>query len=223
MTAEKRALSRPIGVLALQGDFAAHGRTIEALDQPWIEIKYPEQLKDVSGLILPGGESTTLTKLLRENFFLEPIVSASCAGMPVYGSCAGAILLSKEVIGNDTATLGLIDVVTQRNAYGRQIDSFIAHEPCPTFGPPDLEMVFIRAPVVRCVGTGVEVLATCKDHPVFLRQGNAMLTTFHPELSDDTRIHGLFVEMALQAEAVTKMRGSLKGIDTAVDREVDRV
>jgi 5'-phosphate synthase pdxT subunit len=201
MTAEKRALSRPIGILALQGDFAAHGLSIEALGQPWVEIRYPRQLKDVSGLILPGGESTTLTKLLKQNSFLEDIISAARGGMPVYGSCAGAILLSQEVIGNETATLGLMDVVTQRNAYGRQIDSFIAHEPCPAFGAPDLEMIFIRAPIVKRVGTGVEVLATCKGHPVFLRQGKTMLTTFHPELSDDTRIHGLFVEMVLEAEA----------------------
>jgi 5'-phosphate synthase pdxT subunit len=203
MNTKNRTLSKPIGVLALQGDFAAHGLSIEALGQPWVEIKYPEQVREISGLILPGGESTTLTKLLNQNSFMEEIISAARRGMPVYGSCAGAILLSQEVIGNDTATLGLMDVVTQRNAYGRQIDSFIAYEPCPAFGPPDLEMVFIRAPLVRRVGTGVEVLATCKDQPVFLRQGNALLTTFHPELSDDTRIHGLFVGMALEAEGAT--------------------
>lgn len=193
-------MRRPVGILALQGDFAAHGTAVESLGQPWIEIRYPEQIDGVSGLILPGGESTTLTKLLGGNSFIDKIVSVARSGTPVYGSCAGAILLSQEVIGNDTATLGLIDVVTQRNAYGRQIDSFIAFEPCPAFGPPDLEMVFIRAPLVCRVGTGVEVLATCKDQPVFLRQGNCMLTTFHPELSDDTRIHELFIKSALEAE-----------------------
>jgi 5'-phosphate synthase pdxT subunit len=203
MKHEDKTLSRPIGILALQGDFAAHGLAIEALGQLWTEIRYPEQIDDISGLILPGGESTTLTKLLRQSSFLETIVSAARAGMPVYGSCAGAILLSQEVEGNDTATLGLIDAVTQRNAYGRQIDSFIAYEPCPALGPPDLEMVFIRAPLVRRVGTNVEVLAACKGHPVFLRQGNAMLTTFHPELSDDTRVHGMFLEMALEADTST--------------------
>ena len=200
MNAEIKSLSRPIGILALQGDFAAHGLSVEAVGQPWVEIRYPEQIRDISGLILPGGESTTLTKLLKQYSFSEEIISAARRGMPVYGSCAGAILLSQEIIGNETATLGLMDVVTQRNAYGRQIDSFIAYEPCPAFGPPDLEMVFIRAPMVKRVGTGVDVLASCKDHPVFLRKGNVMLTTFHPELSDDTRIHGLFVEMVLEAE-----------------------
>lgn len=196
-------MRRPIGVLALQGDFAAHGRAIEAVDRPWTEIRYPEQIEGISGLIIPGGESTTLTKLLSQGSFSEKIVSAARGGMPIYGSCAGAILLSQEVIGNGTVPLGLIDVATQRNAYGRQIDSFIAHAPCPAFGPPDLEMVFIRAPLVTRVGAGVEVLASCKAHPVFLRKNNIMLTTFHPELSDDTRIHGLFVAMALEAEAAS--------------------
>jgi len=200
MSAKTRPLRRPIGVLALQGDFAAHGRAIAALGRTCVEIRYPEQIESISGLIIPGGESSTLTKLMAQDSFAEKIVSAARGGMPVYGSCAGAILLSREVIGNGTVPLGLIDVATQRNAYGRQIDSFIAHAPCPALGPPDLEMVFIRAPIVERVGTGVEVLASWKDHPVFLRQKNVMLTTFHPELSDDLRIHRLFVETALEAE-----------------------
>jgi 5'-phosphate synthase pdxT subunit len=208
MDSKITALRRPVGILALQGDFAAHGTAIESLGRGWTEIRYPEQIDRVSGLILPGGESTTLTKLLGEDSFIEKIVSAARAGMPVYGSCAGAILLSREVEGSETATLGLMDVVIRRNAYGRQVDSFIAFEPCPALGPPDLEMIFIRAPLVGRVGTGVEVLATCNNQPVFLRQENCMFTTFHPELSDDTRIHGLFVEMVLKAEAQAATAGA---------------
>lgn len=165
-----------------------------------MEIRYPGQIQDISGLILPGGESTTVAKLLSEDSFSEAIVSADRRGMPVYGSCAGAILLAEGMACNRHGTLALMDILIERNAYGRQVDSFIAHAPCPAFGPPDLEMVFIRAPMVRRLGTGVEVLASWKDNPVFLRQGNVMITTFHPELSDDLRIHRLFAEMALEAE-----------------------
>jgi 5'-phosphate synthase pdxT subunit len=189
-----------MGVLALQGDFAAHGRAVEAAGQPWIEVKYPEDLRDVSALIIPGGESTTLMKFLSGSPISEEIVSLAHRGVPVYGSCAGAILLAGEIMGERNSALGLMDIAIERNAYGRQIDSFIASSPCPELGPPDLEMVFIRAPVVRRVGTDVKVLASWKDHPVFLKQGNVLLTTFHPELSPDTRIHRMLAAMALQAE-----------------------
>lgn len=200
MAQEQGRLSRPMGVLALQGDFAAHGRAVEAAGQPWIEVKYPEDLRDVSALIIPGGESTTLMKFLSGSPISKEIVSLAHRGVPLYGSCAGAILLAGEIIGERNSALGLMDISIERNAYGRQIDSFIASAPCLELGPPDLEMVFIRAPVVRRVGTDVKVLASWKGHPVFLKQGNVLLTTFHPELSPDTRIHRMLATMALQAE-----------------------
>lgn len=200
MAQEQRRLSRPIGVLALQGDFAAHGRAVEAAGQPWTEVKYPEGLRNVSALIIPGGESTTLMKFLSGSPISEEIVSLAHRGVPVYGSCAGAILLASEIMGERNSALGLMDIAIERNAYGRQIDSFIASAPCPELGPPDLEMVFIRAPVVRRVGTDVKVMASWRGHPVFLKQENVLLTTFHPELSPDTRIHRMLATMALQAE-----------------------
>ncbi len=202
MSRETERLDRPIGVLALQGDFAAHGRAVAALGRPWVEIRRPEEISRVSGLILPGGESTTVSKFLSEDSFFDAILSASRDGMPVYGSCAGAILLAREIIGDSQRALGLIDVQIERNAYGRQVDSFMAGGPCPALGPPDIEMIFIRAPIVRKVGKGVEVLATWDDRPVFMRQGRAMITTFHPELSSDDRVHGLFVRSALDAQKV---------------------
>jgi 5'-phosphate synthase pdxT subunit len=200
MSHELPRLERPIGVLALQGDFAAHGAVLDAVGQPWAEIRYPDELRNVSGLILPGGESTTVTKLLSRSAFSQAIISRARAGMPVYGTCAGAILLAREVTGNGAGTLPLMDVRIERNAYGRQIDSFIGRGPCPALGPPDLQMVFIRAPIVRRVGPGVEVLASWRGDPVFLKQDNVMVTTFHPELSSDTRVHRLLARMALEAE-----------------------
>jgi 5'-phosphate synthase pdxT subunit len=200
MSTESPRLERPIGVLALQGDFAAHGAALDAVGQPWIEVRYPRDLREVSGLILPGGESTTVTKLLSQSSFSDAIISRARGGMPVYGTCAGAILLAREVIGDGGGTLALMDVRIERNAYGRQIDSFIGRGSCPALGPPELEMVFIRAPIVRGVGPGVQVLASWHDDPVFLKQDAVMLTTFHPELSTDTRVHRLLARMALEAE-----------------------
>jgi 5'-phosphate synthase pdxT subunit len=196
-------LDLPVGILALQGDFAAHGRSLDRLGQPWIEVRYPDEIKGISGLVLPGGESTTVSKLMTEGAFPKAICALTDLGMPVYGSCAGAIMLAREVTGNRLPSLGLMDILIERNAYGRQIDSFIAHAPCPALGPPDLEMVFIRAPIVRRAGQGVEVLASWKEQPVFLRQDNIMITTFHPELSADTRIHETFVRMALESQSAS--------------------
>jgi len=207
MINEEKWTCRPVGVLALQGDFAAHGSALERAGCGWVEVRHPREVKEVSGLVIPGGESTTLTKFLQRDSFAQTIVEAARSGMPLYGSCAGAILLSNEVIGNDTVPLRLIDVAIERNAYGRQIDSFVAHAPCPALGPPELEMVFIRAPIVRRVGAGVEVLAYWRDDPVFLRQGNVLLTTFHPELTEDPRVHRFFASMIEKAERAA-VRGS---------------
>lgn len=200
MAHDSARLKTPIGVLAVQGDFAAHGSVLEALGRPWIEVRYPDDLRKVSALIIPGGESTTLVKFLSRDSFAEEIVSRARSGMPVYGTCAGAILLAREVTGNGHGALDLIDVSIERNAYGRQIDSFIGSGPCPSLGPPDLQMVFIRAPIVRRVGPAVETLASWHDDPVFLKQDNVIITTFHPELSSDTRVHRLLAHMAIEAE-----------------------
>jgi 5'-phosphate synthase pdxT subunit len=196
-------LHRPLGILALQGDFAAHGRVLDRLGRPWVEVRYPSEAEEVSGLVIPGGESTTISKLMTHGAFAEAIASVAGRGAPVYGSCAGAIMLAREVTGNSLPSLGLIDVRIERNAYGRQIDSFVAKTPCTELGPPDLEMVFIRAPIVRSVGPEVDVLASWSDNPVFLRQNNVMLTTFHPELSDDLRIHEMFVRLAIAAQGAS--------------------
>jgi 5'-phosphate synthase pdxT subunit len=189
-----------LGILALQGDFAAHGRSLDKLGQPWVEVRYPAEIEGVSGLVLPGGESTTVSKLMTEGSFPDAISALAKRGAPVYGSCAGAIMLASEVTGNKLPSLGLMDILIERNAYGRQIESFIARAPCPILGPPDLEMVFIRAPIVRRAGPGVEVLASWDGLPVFLKQNNILITTFHPELSADTRIHEMFSRLALESQ-----------------------
>jgi 5'-phosphate synthase pdxT subunit len=170
-----------IGVLALQGDFDAHRKRLEQLGAKILLVKKPEQLDLIDGLVIPGGESGTFLRLLGEAGFakLKEFVRLK----PTFGTCAGAILLAKEV--ENPTQLG-------RNAYGRQIDSSIREG---LFCNAPLEMVFIRAPKIERVGPGVEILATESKHPVAVRQGNAMAATFHPELSDDVRVHKAFLEM----------------------------
>jgi 5'-phosphate synthase pdxT subunit len=187
-----------IGVLALQGDFDAHRRRLEELGAEVVLVKKPEQLDEIEGLVIPGGESGTFLKLLGEEGFekLKQFVRLK----PTFGTCAGAILLASEVENPKQAGLGAIDMRIRRNAYGRQIDSSIRegqflesslnHQP----GSP-LEMVFIRAPKIDHVGSGVEVIATEGTDPVAVRQGTAMAATFHPELSNDTRMHKAFLDL----------------------------
>ena len=187
-----------IGVLALQGDFDAHRRRLEELGAAVILVKKPEQLDEIDGLVIPGGESGTFLKLLGEAGFekLKQFVRLK----PTFGTCAGAILLAKEVENPSQAGLGALDIRVRRNAYGRQIDSSIRegkflHDPQGDRSESPLEMVFIRAPKISHVGEGVEVLATEGADPVAVRQGRAMAATFHPELSDDTRIHQAFLDL----------------------------
>ena len=179
-----------IGVLALQGDFDAHRRRLEELGAKVVLVKKPEQLDEIDGLIIPGGESGTFLKLLGEEGFekLKPFVQVK----PTFGTCAGAILLAKEVENPQQAGLGAIDIAIRRNAYGRQIDSSIREG---KLGASPLEMVFIRAPKISRVGPGVEVIATEGKDPVAVRQGRVMAATFHPELSDDTRVHQTFLDL----------------------------
>jgi len=189
-----------IGVLALQGDFDAHRRRLEELGAQVVLIRKPEQLDDIDGLIIPGGESGTFLKLLGEAGFekLKEFVRLK----PTFGTCAGAILLAKEVDNPRQTGLGAIDIGVRRNAYGRQIDSSIREGRLVlgNLGGSPLEMVFIRAPKIERVGYGVEVIAMEGSDPVAVRQGNVMASTFHPELSDDTRVHEAFMEMVRQNE-----------------------
>jgi pyridoxal 5'-phosphate synthase pdxT subunit len=189
-----------IGVLALQGDFDAHRRRLEQLGAEVVLVKKPEQLDEIDGLIIPGGESGTFLKLLGEEGFekLKQFVRLK----PTFGTCAGAILLASEVENPKQAGLGAIDIRIRRNAYGRQLDSSIREgqllqSSLNNQPGPALEMVFIRAPKIERVGAAVEVLATeGKDNvPVAVRQGRAMAATFHPELSEDTRIHRAFLDL----------------------------
>lgn len=195
--------SMKIGVLALQGDFDAHRRRLEELGAEVVLVKKSEQLDQIDGLVIPGGESGTFLKLLGEAGFQK--LKAFVKAKPTFGTCAGAILLASEVENPEQAGLGALDIRIRRNAYGRQIDSsiregkFLAdlkrHLNAPDVGGKPLEMVFIRAPKIVHVGEGVEVLATEGSDPVAVRQGKAMAATFHPELSPDPRVHQAFLEM----------------------------
>jgi len=184
-----------IGVLALQGDFVAHRRRLEELGAEVLLVKKPEQLDEIDGLVIPGGESGTFLKLLGDAGFekLKQFVQAK----PTFGTCAGAILLAREVDNPKQEGLGALDIRIRRNAYGRQIDSSIREGRLiqDKLGDSPLEMVFIRAPKIEHVGEGVEVIATEGADPVAVRQGRAMAATFHPELSDDTRIHRAFLDL----------------------------
>ena len=187
-----------IGVLALQGDFDAHRRRLGELGANVVLVKKPEQLDEIDGLVIPGGESGTFLKLLGEEGFekLKQFVRLK----PTFGTCAGAILLASEVENPKQAGLGAIDIRIRRNAYGRQVDSSIREgqllqNPLDDKTASPLEMVFIRAPKIERVGPGVEVIATEGTDPVAVRQGTVMAATFHPELSDDTRVHQAFLEL----------------------------
>jgi len=182
-----------IGVLALQGAYDAHARTITALGATPRLIRRPDQLDGVDGLIIPGGESTTFLKHLERDGFFD-VLNTFVRETPTFGTCAGVILLAKDVLNPPQASLAALDVTVERNAYGRQIDSTILNEPTSLPGGP-IEMVFIRAPRITRTGDGVEILATRDGSPVLVRQGTLLAATFHPELSGDTRVHKLFLDM----------------------------
>ena len=182
-----------IGVLALQGDYDAHRRMLERLGATVALIKKPEQLDSIDALVIPGGESSTFLKFLEQGGFLEKLRDF-VRTKPTFGTCAGAILLAKEVSNPSQESLGALDIRIRRNAYGRQMESSI-HQGSTSLGRAPLEMVFIRAPKIERVGSGVEILAREGDDPVLVRQGKTMAATFHPELSDDTRVHGEFLKM----------------------------
>ena len=182
-----------IGVLALQGAFEAHAKALTALGVTAKLIRTPAELKDLDGLIIPGGESTTFLKFLERGGFLDALQSF-VATTPTFGTCAGAILLAKDVHNPTQHSLAVLDIAVERNAYGRQIDSTILTAPTKLDGGP-LEMVFIRAPRITRTGPAVETLATRDGAPVLVRERHLLAATFHPELSADTRVHRLFLDM----------------------------
>jgi 5'-phosphate synthase pdxT subunit len=186
-----------IGVLAIQGDYAAHAEALAACGAEPVEVRNPEELEELDGLILPGGESTTMLKFLGKRHFFD-VLKTYCSTHPVFGTCAGAILLAREVRNPAQRSLGVLDAVVERNAYGRQIDSTILTAKTELDGGP-LEMVFIRAPRIVAVGAGVEVLARRDGSPALVRQGHTMAATFHPELSSDRRVHRAFVQIVASA------------------------
>jgi 5'-phosphate synthase pdxT subunit len=185
-----------IGVLALQGAFREHRWMLERCGAEVVEIRRPEELDDVAGLVLPGGESTTIGKMMVDWGLMEKIKKRYAQGMAIYGTCAGMILLCKEIIGSDQPRLGLLDATVRRNAFGRQRESFEADLHVPEFGEEPVRAVFIRAPLIESVASHVKVMAEVNGKIVIARQDNILVSSFHPELTHDDRIHKYFVGMA---------------------------
>jgi len=194
-----------IGVLALQGDVVEHIAAMERAGSATIAVKTPADLKRVDGLVVPGGESTTVTKLLHRFGLWEPMQQRTRAGMPLWGTCMGMIVVSAGVADMDQETLGLLDVDVRRNAFGRQNDSAEVELPIPVLGEPAFPAVFIRAPWIERVGDGVRVLASYRGHGVMVQQGNVLGTSFNPELTQDDRVHAYFLNM-VRAAHVGKQR-----------------
>ena len=184
-----------LGVLALQGDVREHMRALEDAGATPVEVRYTDELQSVDGLVVPGGESTTIGKLLDRFGLLEALRTRAEEGMPLYGTCAGAILMARTVVGREDAPLrlGVMDMSVRRNAYGRQVDSFETDLVIEGLDG-GFRAVFIRAPVIEEVGPQVEVLATHRGVPVLVREGPLLASTFHPEMTGDNRVHELFVE-----------------------------
>ena len=192
-------MSVRIGVLALQGDFAEHGAMLGRLGAETVEVRQPSDIDGLEGLIIPGGESTTIGKLMMRYNLREPIRDLAAAGTPIWGTCAGLILLARNV-GRNQPLLNLLDITVERNAFGRQTDSFETDLEIDGISGGPFPAVFIRAPVVREVGPGVQVLSRLDDGTIVaVRHGRLFGTSFHPELTGDTRLHAEFVEMARHA------------------------
>jgi len=187
---------RKIGVLALQGAFRRHADVLDALGASPVEVRTPDDLSGVEALVLPGGESTTMSRLLALSGLFEPVAERLAAGMPAFGTCAGLILLSAEIVDGrpDQRCFGALDVAVRRNAFGPQVESFEADVTVDGLPGGDFPAVLIRAPVIERVGPGVEVLASVDGRPVLCRQGVVLAAAFHPELSADLRLHRFFLE-----------------------------
>ena len=182
-----------VGVLALQGAFREHVAAVASLGATAREVRQLKDIEGIDALIIPGGESTTIGKLLNEWNMLEPLRQRILDGMPVYGSCAGLILLCRDIENSDQPRLGVLDATVRRNAFGRQVDSFETNLSIPEIGADPLPAVVIRAPVITGVGAGVKVLAEVNGQAVAVRQNNILATSFHPELTPDTRMHSYFL------------------------------
>jgi 5'-phosphate synthase pdxT subunit len=195
-----RAKAVPVGILASQGDFAAHARVLAAVGADAVEVRTPDQLADVAALVIPGGESTTISKAIDRDALADPIRAHAAAGKPILGTCAGMIVC-------DRAHLGIADVLARRNAFGRQLASFEADLQVAGLGPEPMRAVFIRAPWIEEVGAGVEVLATVDGHPVAVREGRIVLVSFHPELAEDARLHALLMALAEGRPAAARGSG----------------
>ena len=186
-----------IGVLALQGDFREHVAALNSSGVQAVEVRLPSHLEGLSGLIIPGGESTTIGKLLAEFDLMRPLRERIQGGFPVYGTCAGMIVMAKDIGDHDQPLLGVMDMQVERNAFGRQVDSFEVELPILGIEGGPVHAVFIRAPLVRSVEPNVQVIGQLDDGTIVAaRQGNMLATAFHPELTGDSRVHRLFVEMA---------------------------
>jgi 5'-phosphate synthase pdxT subunit len=191
-----RTLTARAGVLGLQGDFAEHLSTLDRLGVESVDVRRPEQLDDIDALIIPGGESTTIGKLAQEYGIIEKLRDRVAEGMPVWGTCAGAIFIAKDVPGHPHPLASLMDMTVERNAFGRQVDSFEADLDVKPLGAEPFHAVFIRAPRISRVGPGVDVLATLRDGTVVAaRQGRLLATSFHPELTQDERFHRYFLSL----------------------------
>ena len=183
-----------IGILAVQGDFELHAKMLARVGARWKLVKRASDLSDVSALIMPGGESTTMLKFFEAECLGAAVKEFAAAGKPIFGTCAGAILLAKEVLNPPQERLGLLDISIERNAYGRQVDSAVRQGECPELSDHPVEMVFIRAPIIRRVGQGVRILGRADGVPVLVEQSNILAATFHPELTEDETIHRYFLK-----------------------------
>jgi 5'-phosphate synthase pdxT subunit len=201
-----------VGILAVQGDFEAHAATLARMGADYVFVRTPRDLEGVDAVILPGGESTTQWKFLVEEGLEKSLLAHAARGGAIFGTCAGAILLAREVQNPAQESLGIADITVIRNAYGRQLASEVRHG-VTSISPEPIEMVFIRAPIIERVGPDVEVLAKSEGQPVLIRQGHILISTFHPELTSDTTVHEYFLRMA---EANDNSRGR----EAAVHEEI---
>jgi 5'-phosphate synthase pdxT subunit len=186
-----------VGILALQGAFAEHSMILDNLHVEAVPVRLPSDLNGLSAIIIPGGESTTMKKLLVTYGLIEPIKELAQQNFPILGTCAGLILLAKKVLDSDLGPLEIMDIEVQRNAYGRQVDSFETELSFPSLGEESFRGVFIRAPVIQKVEAGVETLCRLNGHAVAVKQGNMLACSFHPELTDDLRLHKYFLDFIL--------------------------
>jgi 5'-phosphate synthase pdxT subunit len=212
MTKNDAHPQRTVGVLALQGDFREHREMLESLGHAVSEIRKPEQLKALDALIIPGGESTTIARLILSNGFQQPLRDFCASGRPVWGTCAGAILLARQVDRLDRAGIETMDIAVRRNAFGRQVDSFEADLDIAGLEGPRFRAVFIRAPLIERVFGGAEAIARLDDGTIVAaRQGNLLATSFHPELTGDRRMHELFLGMGAAGGKANGRRAAVAG------------